>query len=94
MIGQQFDNAVYTNDEGMMVIAQGFEIPSMCREFDPNPEQSWYDFFRLDFETKTIVPLKEEEVKRFYKTLKRRKERIDIWFSMKENGWVGKEEER
>jgi len=80
---------VYENEEGTVVIERGEFIPSMCPEFDPNGGGTvYYEFFKLDLHAGTISPFSKKDVKEFYRTLRRRAERINLWTAMRENGWV------
>ena len=81
------------NGEYDYLIVHGFDIPSMCAEFDPGP--SWgHRFFKIKvrFNEPEIKEIQMDEVKEIYKNLEGRQDRIDLWKAIKYEEHVDSEE--
>ena len=75
---------IFENDLRQIVLVEQEEIPSMLGYgFDGIA----IIFYEAAIGAGTVTVMDKEEVIAFYKTLKRRNDRINFWFLLKERGW-------
>jgi hypothetical protein len=75
---------------GMTMLVEETIYPSMCAEFDPNGAFTiGYQFFLLCTQNLWIVKMSKQDVKEFYKNMNSRKDRISLYYIIKEQfeGW-------
>lgn len=81
----QTSTFTFDNEVGGVMLVETTIIPSLCAEFDPNGAYTiGYRFFSICIEDMSIARLDEDDVRAFYKTLKSRKDRISLYYIMKE----------
>jgi len=74
----------FQDKNGMTMLIEETIYPSMCAEFDPNGAFSLgYRFFLILLEDMSITKMDAEEVKAFYKNMNCRKDRISLYYIMK-----------
>lgn len=86
-----FQGAVRVHPD-FYVIIEYTSIPSMCKEFDPGPDEDdpfpeYYDtniiVFLMDPHSHTVVEAGYQTMKQLYKYVEGRRDRIEFWRIMK-----------
>lgn len=76
---------IFENDLGQVAIADIKDLPSMLGYgFDG----SIINFYEISIGAGTITTMDKDETLAFYKSLKRRNDRINFWLYLKERGWT------
>lgn len=75
---------IFENDLNQIVLVQCKELPSMLGY---GSDGTIIYFYEISIGAETISQMTKEEVIAFYKTLKRRQDRINFWFLLKEISW-------